>query len=48
MDFLLNKIFYQVAEKRPSAAFRLILRPCGVQKVRLTPKDFGSLATGHF
>jgi len=39
---------YQVAEKWPSAAFPSSLVVAAYSQVRLTPQDFGSLASGLF
>jgi hypothetical protein len=39
---------WQAVEKRPSAAPALIQRPAAYFYVRLMPKDFSRLASGHF
>ena len=41
-----NKI--QAVEKRPSAAFPSSFVVATYTQVRLTPQDFGRLASGHF
>jgi hypothetical protein len=39
---------FQAAEKGPSAAFPLSFVVAAYTQVRLTPQDFGRLASGHF
>jgi hypothetical protein len=41
-------VFNQAVEKRPSAAFPSSFIVATYIQVRLTPQDFGSLASGHF
>jgi hypothetical protein len=38
----------QAAEKSPSAAFPSFFVAAAYIQVRLTPQDFGRLASGHF
>jgi len=40
--------YSQAAEKRPSAVFPSSFVVAAYIKVRLTPQDFGRLASGHF
>jgi len=42
------KELIQAVEKRPSAAFPSSLVVATYIQVRLTPQDFGRLASGHF
>jgi hypothetical protein len=41
-------LFYDVVRKRPSAALPSSLVTAAYFYVRLIPRDFGSLASGHF
>jgi hypothetical protein len=47
-DFLENVTTEQAVEKRPSAAFPSSFVVAAYIQVRLTPQDFGCLASGHF
>jgi len=40
--------FQQAVEKYPSAAFPSPFVVAAYKQVRLTPQDFGRLASGHF
>ena len=44
----ITQSLYQVAEKRPSAAFPSSFVIAAYRKVRLIPQDFGRLASDHF
>jgi hypothetical protein len=43
-----NIAMQQAVEKRPSAAFLSSFGVATYIQVRLTPQDFGRLASGHF